>query len=102
MTVNITDRQLARLRNVSEFEPWLGQIVQAVPKEEVEDAECRARDLFVQIVASLKLDLAIEHGIAQENQSVPGIDWEIELDLVVADNTHRIKSQILTELDIPV
>lgn len=102
ITVNLFDQQLARLRTEAKFESWLAQITQVVPTEEVEDIKCRAHDLFVQIISSYKLDIAIEHGITQDNQSVAGEDWETELDTIVAHTITRIKSHILTELDIPV
>lgn len=102
VTVNLFDRQLARLRSLMEFESWLTQMLQTIPTEDVEDIEGRAQDVFIQMISSYKLDIAIEHGITQQNQSVAGDAWETELDLLVTNNISRIKSLMRTELDIPV
>ena len=102
VTVNLFDRQLARLRSLMGFDSWLTQMLQIIPKEDVADIEGRAHDVFIQIISSYKLDIAIEHGITQHNQSVAGDTWEAELDSLVTSDISRIKSLMRTELDIPV
>ncbi len=102
ITVNILDEQLTRLRALMKFDSWLTQLLQTLPPEDVEDLSGRGQDLLVQILSSYKLNLAIEQGITQQNQSISGDAWVAELDSVVLESISQIQEQIVIELDIPV
>ena len=59
-----------------------------------------ARDLFVQHLCALKLDLAIEAGLQQENRRVTAEAFARELDAAVPAHKDRLLSNILAELDV--
>lgn len=98
--VELDEQQLAGARQVVGFEIWLKAILAEVPEAERGDYESRARDLFAQGVCALKLDLAIEAGIRQENHCIEAGSLVGELAREVAKQADRIKSRILAELDL--
>lgn len=102
VAVELTDEQVAHAKEVTEFTPWLLAVLSTVPDDEREDYRSRAEDLFVQTLCGLKLDLAIQDGLAQENQTV-GADALIEaLTRALPSQGQRVRSRILAELDVAV
>ena len=100
VAVELDEQQLAGARQVVGFEIWLKAILAEVREAERGDYESRARDLFAQGVCALKLDLAIEAGIRQENHCIEAGSLVGELAREVAKQADRIKSRILAELDL--
>src|SRR5688572_6916600 len=100
VVIELDERQLANARQVSGFEVWLQEVVAVVPAADRAGYEGRAGDLFVQGVCALKLDLAIGAGIRQENQSIQADALVSELDGVILEQTERLKSQVLADLDL--
>ena len=100
VVIELDEQQLANARRVSGFEVWLQKALAAVPEADRADYEGRAGDLFVQGVCALKLDLAIEAGIRQENQSIQADALVSELDGVMLGQAERLKSQVLADLDL--
>lgn len=101
VAVEMEEGQLARARQAIGFQPWLKAALAGVPVAERGDYESRAQDLFAQGLCSLKLDLAVEAGIAQENQTIRAEAWADEVDRAALAQADRIKTQILAELDLP-
>lgn len=85
---------------MSGYEVWLQQVLASVPEADRAGYAGRADDLFVQGVCALKLDLAIEAGIRQENQSIRADALVSELDSVIVEQAGRLKSQVLADLDL--
>lgn len=100
VVVELEEDQLARARQTIGFEGWLNKVLDGLPEGERDDYQSRAHDLLVQELCALKLDLAIEVGIRQENGSIAGDALVKELDQAVSDQRAWIQSQILTELDL--
>lgn len=100
IVVELEEDQLARARQTIGFEGWLNKVVDGLPEGERDDYQSRAHDLLVQGLCALKLDLAIDVGIRQENGCIAGDALVKELDQAVSDQRARIQSQILTELDL--
>lgn len=100
VVIELDERQLANARRVSGFEVWLQEVLAAVPEADRAGYAGRAGDLFVQGVCALKLDLAIEAGIRQENQSVQADTLVSELDDEVLEQAERLKLQIRADLDL--
>lgn len=100
IAVELEEDQLARARQTIGFEDWLKHVLAGIPDDERDDYQSRAQDLLVQGLCSLKLDLAVEVGIRQENGCLAGDALVKELDQAVSDQGARIQSQILTELDL--
>jgi hypothetical protein len=100
VAIELDERQLANARRVSGFEVWLQEVLAAVPEADRAGYEGRAGDLFVQGVCALKLDLAIEAGLRQENQSIQADALVSELDDEVLEQAERLKAQVLADLDL--
>jgi hypothetical protein len=100
IAVEVEEDQAARARQTVGFEAWLAKILSTLLDGERADFESRARDLFVQHLCALKLDLAIEAGLQQENSRVPGGAFMKELDAAVPKHRDRLLSNILAELDV--
>jgi len=100
VAIELDERQLANARRVSGFEVWLQEVLAAVPEADRAGYEGRAGDLFVQGVCALKLDLAIEAGLRQENQSIQADALVSELDGEIVEQAERLKSQIRADLDL--
>lgn len=99
--VEIEQEQIARIRQAIGFDPWLKTVLAVAPDAERCDYESRASDLFVQGLCALKLDLAIEAGVSQDNQTIPAEAWLVEVDHAALQQADRMKEQLLAELDIP-
>jgi hypothetical protein len=101
IAVEVGDAQVASIKQRIGFDVWLKEIVRALPSTEREDSESRARDLLVQEICSLKLSLTLATDIRQENSRVESDRFVAEVDRMVVEHGDRIKTNILTELDIP-
>jgi len=100
IVVAVEEAQLATARQALQFDRWVKDILTPVPHDEHSDYALRAQDLFVQQVCHLKLQLAIQHGIRQENSNLDSkMLWQ-ELDEAVVLEDSAIKDQVLAELDI--
>ncbi len=98
--VTVEETQLATARKALKFDSWVEEILSLVPQEERSDYALRAQDLFVQQVCHLKLQLAIQKGIRQENSKLESkMLWQ-ELNEAVVREDRSIKDQVLAELDI--
>ena len=100
VAVELTGVQLDRLRDRGLLGELLEMIRAKVESETFTDHEQRARDLFTQQVCRVKLDLAIEKGMAQENQTIGAEAYQGELDRTVTSQADAIRQAVLTELDI--
>lgn len=102
VAVELTDEQVTHAKEVTEFAPWLLTVLTTVPDEEREDYRSRAEDLFVQTLCGLKLDLAIQEGLTQDNQTL-GADALIEeVTRALPSQGQRLRSRVLAELDVAV
>lgn len=98
--VAIEEAQLAMAKKSLQFDHWVEETLSHVPREDHSDYALRAQDLFVQQICYLKLQLAIQEGIRQENSKLDSkILWQ-ELDEAVVREDRSIKAQVLAELDI--
>lgn len=100
IAVEVNERQVVRARDTAGFETWLTRILSTLLDAERADFEGRARDLFVQHLCALKLDLAIEAGLQQEHSRVTAEAFARELDAAVPARKDRLLSNILAELDV--
>jgi hypothetical protein len=100
IVVVLEESQLETAKKSLQFDRWVKDILAPVPPEERADYALRAHDLFVQQVCRLKLQLAIEKGIRQENSKIGGKTLWQELELVLTREEYHIKDQVSAELDI--
>jgi hypothetical protein len=100
VTVELAEVQLERLRDRGQLGELVEMIRAKVEPEVFADYESRASDLFTQLVCREKLDLAIEAGINQENQTVAAEAFVEALDQAVIGHVDAIRRMIMTELDL--
>ncbi|UCE64689.1 MAG: hypothetical protein JSU59_06070 [Nitrospirota bacterium] len=100
IVVAIEETQLVTAKQSLQFDHWVEETLSHVPHEEHADYALRAQDLFIQQVCHLKLQLAIQEGIRQENSKLDRQFLWKELDEAIVREESSIKDQVLTELDI--
>jgi len=101
VVVELDDAQLAKAEKAIELEAWTKTSLVSLPEVEWREAEARVPDLFAQAVCAVKLDLAIEHGIPQENLTIGADRFGPELEHAIFDQRSRIIEYLRTELDLP-
>ena len=100
VVIEISQAQLAHIRNRFEFDQWLQASVCHLPASERKDFLERGEAILVQQVCLIKLHLAIEAGIQQANNRMPQDVLVAELDEVLGPKESWVKQEILQELDI--
>jgi hypothetical protein len=100
VAVEMEESQAARVRDLIGFEAWLQRILSTLLDAERSDYDSRARDLFVQHLCALKLDLAIDAGLQQESSRLGSGAFLKELDAAVPARRDRLLANILAELDV--
>ncbi|NKB81259.1 MAG: hypothetical protein GKS05_05095 [Nitrospirales bacterium] len=100
IVVELTHDQIARACHLLNYEAWLTNVFLSLPEED-RDALCsHARDLLVQSLCQMKLQLALQDGLRQETHCLPSESFVHELDNLLKENTIQIKADILSELDL--
>lgn len=99
-TVELTEAQLAQLREFGQLGELIEMIRAKVEPESFADFKERAGDLFTQQVCWRKLDLALAAGIGQENQTITAEAFREALAQTVAARADAIRQTILAELDL--
>jgi hypothetical protein len=100
IAVDVSTAQVGRLQHALHIDAWIAEWLAAVPEGDRLSYERRGHDLFVQEICSMKLALALDLDVKQDN-SVLSVDTFVEeLDRQVEAVSERIKSNILTELDL--
>ena len=100
VAVELAEAQLERLRERGLLDELLEMIRARVEPETFAGHAQRARDLFTQQVCRAKLDLAIEKGLTQENQTVGADAFQQELDRAVLAGADAVRQAIFAELDV--
>jgi hypothetical protein len=101
IAVDVSAAQVSRLQQALHIDAWIAEWLAAVPEEDRPSYERRGHDLFVQEICSMKLALALELDMKQDNSALSVDTLVEELDRQVEAASERIKSNILTELDLP-
>lgn len=100
IAVEVSAAQAAQLQQALSVRAWIAEWLAAIPEEDRPSYEGRACDLFVQEICSMKLALALDRDVRQDNSAVSVDTFVEELDRQVHAAADRIKSNILTELDL--
>lgn len=100
VSVEMEEEQLVRARQAIGFAAWLKTVLADVPEVERGEYEGRAQDHLVQAICSLKLDLAIDAGLGQNNQTIQAAMLAGETDRTILKQADHIKARILAELDL--
>lgn len=100
VVVEMAQTQMKRFHKRFVLDQWLLASLVHLPDSEQEDYLDRGQDIFVQQVCLVKLQLAIEVGIKQENSRVPKDFLMAELEEALERDEEMVKGEILQELDI--
>ena len=100
IAVEITQTQLSQIRKAFNFDQWLRRSLGHLPESEQQDYLERGQDIFVQQICLLKLQLAINAGITQENSRATKDFLVSELDHALEKEESALKGEVLQELDI--
>ena len=101
IAVEIAEAQLALIKQRIEYDAWLKDRLSTLPASDRDDYENRAGDLLVQEICAMKLALALETDIQQENSRLASSRFVEEVEQAAVAQADRMKSTILTELDLP-
>ena len=100
VAVEVDDAQLARARQTIRLDDWMKTALTDLPADERPRAEHRVSDLFIQALCTIKLDLAVEAGLPQDNTTVGAQAFSAELDRAVAGQAQRVTRYVAQELDL--
>lgn len=100
VAVVLTQSQIDRLSTAIDFPRWLALALVDLAEEDRLAHDERAQELFIQAVCWCKLDLALQSGIAQENQCLADDTGINEVRDAVIKRTNFITSYIASELDL--
>jgi hypothetical protein len=102
VAVVLTQSQIDALSADVDFSRWLALALVDLADEDRVSSQKRAHELFIQAVCWCKLDLRLQSGIAQENQSLEDETWNAEIRDAVIKRTNFITSYVASELDLVV
>jgi hypothetical protein len=100
VAVVLTQSQIDALSADVDFSRWLALALVDLADEDRVSSQKRAHELFIQAVCWCKLDLRLQSGIAQENQSLEDETWNAEIRDAVIKRTNFITSYVASELDL--
>ncbi|MEX5218295.1 MAG: hypothetical protein NW701_10755 [Nitrospira sp.] len=100
ISVDISPGQVERIRQALRFPSWLAETIERVPDDERPDLAQRIEEVFIQVLCGRKLHLALESGLAQENQEIPAHALTSELDRLTQHEREHILSALRAELDL--
>ena len=100
VAVVMTQSQIDSLDAALDFSRWLALALIDLSDEDRPSHEQRARELFIQAVCWCKLGLALQSGIAQENQYLADDTWIAEVRETVIKRWDFVTSYIASELDL--
>jgi hypothetical protein len=99
VAVELAKAQLERLQERGQLGELIEMVRAKTEPAEFAEYEHRARELFVQEICRLKLDL-ITHSLSQENHTIAAEALADDLDRLLATRTEQIRLAILSELDV--
>jgi hypothetical protein len=100
VAVVVTQSQIDRLSTDVDFPSWLALTLIDLADEDRSSHQERAHELFIEAVCRCKLDLALQSGIAQENQCLVDDIGITEIRETVIKRTNFITSYVASELDL--
>jgi hypothetical protein len=100
VAVVLTQSQIDTLSTDVDFSRWLAMALVDLEDEARLSHQKRAYELFTQAVCWCKLDLALQSGIVQENQSLEHDILNAAIRDAVTKRTNFITSYVASELDL--
>lgn len=100
VAVVLSQHHIDQLSTVIHFPRWLTLALVDLAEEDRVSHQERAHELFIQAVCWCKLDLALQAGITQENQSLTDSTEIAEVRDAVINRTNFVTSYVASELDL--
>ena len=100
VAVEVNQQQLDDISSIIDFRPWLAKRLRTMPHEDRASIEERAGEYFIQAVCRCKLDVVLQSGISQTNQSLAVDTITLPLQQATQQRMNDIQSYILAELDL--
>jgi hypothetical protein len=100
VAVVLTQSQIDQFSTNVDFSRWLALALADLADEDRLSHQERAHELFIQAVCWCKLDLALQAGIAQENQCLTDDRGIAEVRDAVIKRINFITSHVASELDL--
>ncbi|HVG02291.1 MAG TPA: hypothetical protein VM842_05335 [Nitrospira sp.] len=100
VAIELAQDRLLRARERMGYAAWLQRLLRQVALEDRETLTRRADDLFIQVVCSCALNLALHAGLEQENQVIDAEDFGPVLDRLIDEQPEQLMEQIRLELDL--
>lgn len=100
VAVVLSQSQIDTLSKDVDFSHWLDLALVDFADDARLSHQRRAHELFIQAVCWCKLDLALQAGIAQENQCLGDEIWDTAIRDAVITRTNFITSYVASELDL--
>lgn len=100
IAVDVALNHLAEIRERIAFDAWTKELLQNIEQEDRDGVTSRADDLFVQTLCACKLNLALEAGLVQENQTIGVDSFKSELDHTIDERPGQVTDRIRLELDL--
>lgn len=100
VSVDITREQVERIRSALQLTAWLKNALESVSDDERSLLAKRIDEVFIQILCSRKLNLALAAGLGQESQEIPAHTMSSELDRLAHSERDDILLSLHTELDL--
>lgn len=102
VSVDIPRTQVERLSASLHLAAWTGDMLARVQEDERPALHQRIQEVFIQMLCSRKLDLALQSGVEQQNQEIPAQALIAELDRVAESERERdlLFASLRAELDL--
>ena len=100
IAIDLPQDRLLRARQRTSYADWLGRLLERVDLGDREAVTCRADDLFIQVLCSCVLNLALYAGLEQENQVINAESFGADLDRLIEEQPEQLRERIRLELDL--
>lgn len=100
VTVDVTAEQITHGKAACGLMTWVEGVVSAAPINERTVLSQRIDELFIQALCAWKLDLVVQDGLSQENQTIPADVCSEQLESAGDSFRSRIISYLCAELDL--
>jgi hypothetical protein len=100
VSVDISQAQVEKMHATLNVAAWMTEALETTPDGERSALRQRIEEVFIQALCGRKLDLALQSGLAQQNQEIPAHAFTHELDRSVRSEREHIFASLRTELDL--
>lgn len=100
VAIDLAQHHLDQAREQIGYSSWLAELLRGVGQDDHAAVASRADDLFIQALCTCTLNLALQAGIAQENQQLAGETFAADLHRLLNEQPEEVTDRIRLELDL--